>query len=187
LEYFVWDHRVLGQWAKHWKTGEPIPESLVEGLRQSKYMFSALDTQLQVLYARFDQEVHGMPPPASAAETSGGAGGGFLSGALARLSGGGGGAGAGARVDSTAILKELQNKHTSIPYADDTYWHSRFGHIVGYGAGYYSYLYARVFAAQVWKKCFADDPLNREVGVSVGRRGRRVGGAGRRGRRERNE
>ena len=35
---------------------------------------------------------------------------------------------------------------------------------MGYGAGYYSYLYARVFAADIWEKCFAKDPLDASAG-----------------------
>ena len=29
---------------------------------------------------------------------------------------------------------------------DDTHWQTRFGHLVGYGAGYYSYLVAQVMS-----------------------------------------
>ena len=141
MEYFVWDWRVLREFATHYATKEPVPRDLVEAHRASKYMFAGLDTQLQVLYARFDQQVFG-PPPAD-----------------------------GSPVDSTAILRELQNAHTAIPYVEDTYWHARFGHAVGYGAGYYSYLYARVFAAHIWERCFAEDPLNRQVRPNNNKRG----------------
>ena len=34
-------------------------------------------------------------------------------------------------------------------------------HFVNYGAGYYSYLYARMYAAQIWQLKFAKDPLSR--------------------------
>jgi intermediate peptidase len=65
---------------------------------------------------------------------------------------------------TTEILKDLQNKHTTIPFVDGTYWHARFGHLTGYGAGYYSYLFCRVFSANIWRKCFAMDPLSRQSG-----------------------
>ena len=35
------------------------------------------------------------------------------------------------------------------------------GHFINYGGGYYSYLFARMYAAQIWHKHFAQDPLNR--------------------------
>jgi intermediate peptidase len=50
LELFVDDHRVLRQFAKHYSTGEIIPARVVDGLRQSKRMFSAMDLQTQVGY-----------------------------------------------------------------------------------------------------------------------------------------
>ena len=41
-----------------------------------------------------------------------------------------------------------------------------FGHLSGYGAGYYSYLFCRVFSANIWHRCFEPDPLNRQSNVS---------------------
>lgn len=51
-----------------------------------------------------------------------------------------------------------------IPFAEGTFWHSKFGHVVTYGAGYYSYLLDQVFAADIWQTCFASDPFNRAEG-----------------------
>ena len=53
---------------------------------------------------------------------------------------------------------------TEVAYVPGTFWHARFGHLVTYGAGYYSYLYAKVFAAHIWARRFEADPLNREAG-----------------------
>lgn len=44
---------------------------------------------------------------------------------------------------------------------------ARFGHLVGYGGMYYSYLYATALAAALWRTHFAADPLSREAGASV--------------------
>lgn len=41
----------------------------------------------------------------------------------------------------------------------------RLGHLVNYGASYYSYVYAQFIAGAVWKQHFADDPLSREAGT----------------------
>jgi len=37
-------------------------------------------------------------------------------------------------------------------------------HITNYGGGYYSYLFARMYAAQIWERRLSKDPLNREQG-----------------------
>ncbi|XP_071483988.1 mitochondrial intermediate peptidase-like [Diadema antillarum] len=62
------------------------------------------------------------------------------------------------------ILADIQRQHSSIPYVQGSAWHLRFGHLVGYGAKYYSYLYSRAVASQVWHRCFAEDPLSRTTG-----------------------
>jgi Zn-dependent oligopeptidase len=41
--------------------------------------------------------------------------------------------------------------------------------MVRYGASYYSYLYSRLYAANIWNKCFSNDPLSKESGLKVKR------------------
>lgn len=52
-----------------------------------------------------------------------------------------------------------------------------FGHLSGYGAGYYSYLFCRVFSANIWHRCFEHDPLNRQLGERYRAEILRYGGA----------
>lgn len=61
MEYFASDYRVVSQFARHYQTGEPLPESLVSRLCESKRVCSAADTQLQIFYAALDQVYHGIP------------------------------------------------------------------------------------------------------------------------------
>ncbi|XP_055063834.2 mitochondrial intermediate peptidase [Misgurnus anguillicaudatus] len=61
MEYFASDYRVVRQFARHYQTGEPLPESLVSRLCESKKVCSAADTQLQIFYAALDQVYHGKP------------------------------------------------------------------------------------------------------------------------------
>ncbi|KAI0719962.1 mitochondrial intermediate peptidase [Cerioporus squamosus] len=66
--------------------------------------------------------------------------------------------------DSTSTLAALYQQRGLIPYVPGTSWQTQFGHLFGYGATYYSYLFDRAIASRVWRKLFARDPLNRVVG-----------------------
>ncbi|CAG8504801.1 9810_t:CDS:2 [Paraglomus brasilianum] len=67
--------------------------------------------------------------------------------------------------DTTAILAKLQDTIGPFPSAQGTAWQIQFGHLFGYGAGYYSYLFGRVLAGKIWKVLFQDNPLSREAGM----------------------
>jgi len=69
------------------------------------------------------------------------------------------------QVNTTSIqlLEDLHMKY-SIPYAKGTHWHTKFGHLITYGAGYYGYLYDQAFAADIWNQCFRENPLSRSSG-----------------------
>uniref|UniRef100_A0AAV1UUX5 Peptidase M3A/M3B catalytic domain-containing protein n=1 Tax=Peronospora matthiolae TaxID=2874970 RepID=A0AAV1UUX5_9STRA len=139
FEYFAWDYRVVREFAHHYRTGDPMPADMMQGLRASKTMFAAMDTQTQCLYSMLDLRLfEEQPLPCSPPTT-------------------------------TQMLHELQNSSTLVPHVDGTYWHTRFGHLIGYGAGYYSYLYARVFAADIWHTHFSSfqGPLNRDAGEKL--------------------
>lgn len=66
--------------------------------------------------------------------------------------------------DTTQVLQHVQNKYYGLPYVPSTAWQLRFGHLVGYGAKYYSYLVSRACAHSIWYKLFAKDPLCRSAG-----------------------
>ncbi|KAH9932403.1 mitochondrial intermediate peptidase [Amylocystis lapponica] len=78
--------------------------------------------------------------------------------------------------DSTAALAKLYETRGLIPYVPGTSWQTQFGHLFGYGATYYSYLFDRAIASRVWRKLFAHDPLNRETGEKYKREVLRCGG-----------
>uniref|UniRef100_A0AAR2KLB0 Mitochondrial intermediate peptidase n=1 Tax=Pygocentrus nattereri TaxID=42514 RepID=A0AAR2KLB0_PYGNA len=61
MEYFATDYRVINQFARHYQTGQPLPQSMVARLCESKKVCGAADTQLQIFYAVLDQIYHGKP------------------------------------------------------------------------------------------------------------------------------
>lgn len=48
MEYFASDPRVVTRFARHYQTGEPMPEKLALNLEASRVIFQASETQLQV-------------------------------------------------------------------------------------------------------------------------------------------
>jgi thimet oligopeptidase len=51
-----------------------------------------------------------------------------------------------ARLDQLDELKRLQSKYTPFAYVDGTRFHAGFGHLVGYSAMYYTYMWSLVIA-----------------------------------------
>ncbi|KAL5614470.1 hypothetical protein BROUX41_004575 [Berkeleyomyces rouxiae] len=124
MEHFAADSTVLGLFARHWQTDAPLPYEMVIDKIRLMKRFEGLDTEHQLILAMLDQVYH-----SSAASDPG--------------------------FDSTRIFHELENKYSVGP-ADppSTCWQGFFGHLFGYGATYYSYLFDRVLAERVWRKVF---------------------------------
>ncbi|OCH94672.1 mitochondrial intermediate peptidase [Obba rivulosa] len=78
--------------------------------------------------------------------------------------------------DSTAELAQLYEHRGLIPYIPGTSWQTQFGHLFGYGATYYSYLFDRAIASRVWRKLFSHNPLERETGEKYKQEVLRYGG-----------
>ena len=71
---------------------------------------------------------------------------------------------AGGKSDPLEITRDYTAKYYSLPFVENTHWHLRFSHLVGYGAKYYSYLVSKAFAAKIWSECFEKDPLSSSAG-----------------------
>ncbi|KAL3789423.1 hypothetical protein HJC23_001971 [Cyclotella cryptica] len=109
--------------ARHYITGLPMSHRRARHLALSHVDFRGVEVQTQIVHSRFDQALFGETPCSPS-----------LGGCT-----------------STEIFGRL-HQEAGVPYAMGTHWHSRFGHLVTYGAGYYGYLYAQTFAADIWAK-----------------------------------
>ncbi|KAI5997904.1 mitochondrial intermediate peptidase [Pisolithus albus] len=78
--------------------------------------------------------------------------------------------------DSTAVLVRLSNTRGLIPHTPGTSFQTQFGHLFGYGAMYYSYLFDRTIASYVWRHMFLSSPVERELGERYKREILRHGG-----------
>ncbi|XP_049363553.1 mitochondrial intermediate peptidase, mitochondrial [Solanum verrucosum] len=80
-------------------------------------------------------------------------------------------------IDTMAIVADLKRQHTSWTHVDGTHWHTRFSHLTNYGAGYYSYLYAKCFATSIWQRMCQEDPLSLDTGSALRTKFLQHGGA----------
>ncbi|GAA5985087.1 hypothetical protein JCM5350_000837 [Sporobolomyces pararoseus] len=147
MEHFISSPSVLSLFAKHHRTGHTLPPSIFEQLLSERSRFSALETSSQIMMAALDQAYHS----STVAST-------------------------GVPFDSTRLLAQIQSRYHVIPHADGTSWQTQFGHLFGYGATYYSYLFDRAIAARVFSTKFANEPLSRERGEELKKKVLRYGG-----------
>nr|CAG4711372.1 unnamed protein product [Naegleria fowleri] len=140
MEHFAWDYRVLQTFARHYKTDEPLPLSQFEYLKKRKQMFTGLDVEEQIMFGLMDITFHsGWPIIDPVTRT---------------------------KKSTSQVFAELKQKYASIPCCEGTSYPGQFIHFSNYGAGYYSYLYSKVFADHMWYKFYhpLENPLNREAG-----------------------
>lgn len=125
MEHFCADPDVLGLFARHHETHEPLDyQMVVDRLRQAR-RFEGTDNENQILLAMLDQEYHSRraaSPSFSSTDTY------------------------------CALQLEHGNTPADPPTCR---WQGFFGHLFGYGSTYYSYLFDRVLAERVWSEVFA--------------------------------
>jgi oligopeptidase A len=122
MENFVWRSEVLPLISAHVDTGEPLPVDMLQRLLGTRTFNAALDTLRQIELASFDFELHANFDPA-----------------------------AGAKVAET--LAAVRRRVAVVPAAAFNRMAASFAHIFagGYAAGYYSYKWAEVLAADAFE------------------------------------
>jgi thimet oligopeptidase len=65
--------------------------------------------------------------------------------------------------DITATLRDLQGSYDVFSYVPDTHFHASFGHLEGYGSGYYTYMWSLVIAKDLFSAFDRDDMFATEV------------------------
>ena len=122
MENFVWRREVLPLISAHVTTGEPLPVDMLQRLLGTRTFNAALDTLRQIELASFDFELHANFNPAE-----------------------------GAKVAET--LAAVKRRVAVVPAAPFNRMPSSFAHIFagGYAAGYYSYKWAEVLAADAFE------------------------------------
>ncbi len=122
MENFVWRAEVLPLISAHVSTGEPLPVDMLQRLVGTRTFNAALDTLRQVELACFDFELHANFDPKSGANVA-------------------------------ATLADVRSRVSVVPAAPFNRMPASFAHIFagGYAAGYYSYKWAEVLAADAFE------------------------------------
>ncbi len=76
-----------------------------------------------------------------------------------------------AEVDITRTMVELQKKYTPFPYVEGTHFLACFGHLIGYSAMYYTYLWSLVIAKDLLGEFQRHGLLDDETASRVPRHG----------------
>lgn len=132
MEHFATAPSVLALYARHWRTDEPLSEGMIRSMERDRTahgsIYGAVENEAQILMALVDQAYHSRPAD-------------------------------GGRIDSTALYQQVSQQHSSLPEPADattppTSWQGFFGHLYGYGATYYSYIFDRAIANKLWVDVF---------------------------------
>lgn len=121
MENFAWTYDVLRESSAHYQSGDPLPAALFDKLNKSRYCGAALAMLRQLEFAVYDFRIHAGYSPEQGPRT-------------------------------LELLDEVRRDIAVVSHADFNRFPMSFSHIFsgGYAAGYYSYKWAEVLAADAF-------------------------------------
>jgi thimet oligopeptidase len=125
LEEWLYDPAILRMVSKHYQTGEPLPDDIIEKIIGLKKLSTGLWTQRQIFFAIYSLRIFGANAP-----------------------------------DPADLMEQIFGtyfKHHA--YDARSHFYDSFGHLTGYGAKYYGYLWSKVFALDVFNEIKNEDGL----------------------------
>ncbi|ORM51504.1 oligopeptidase A [Pantoea conspicua] len=137
MENWCWEPDALAFISGHYETGEPLPKELLDKMLAAKNYQAALFILRQLEFGLFDFRLHTEFDPTK-----------------------------GAQILET--LREVKSRVAVVPGPEWGRFPHAFSHIFagGYAAGYYSYLWADVLAADAYSRFEEEGIFNRETGQS---------------------
>ena len=135
-ENFAWTREGLALVSGHYRTGEPLPDTLYPKMLAARNFHTGLYMLRQLEFCLFDFRLH---------------------------------AGAAANIDTAfagRTLAEVRHEASVVPLPEWNRFAHSFSHIFsgGYAAGYYSYLWAEVLAADAYAAFEETGIFNRDTG-----------------------
>jgi len=148
MENFGWQRKALDLFARHYQTGEALPDDLFARMQAARYFHAGLFLVRQLEFALFDFRIHREFDPARGARV------------LEILDE--------VRKEVAVLLPPAWQR---FPHA---FTHIFAG---GYAAGYYSYLWAEVLSADAFDRFEQEGIFNRDVGAAYRKSILAVGGS----------
>ena len=124
MENFATDPAVLSLYARHWETDAPLTDSLAKSLQVTEDGSDRPHDTEWQLQLAFLDQALHSNSPLQH------------------------------DFNSDNILHSIYDSYGSVPEPRSTRWQGFFGHLVGYGGLYYSYLFDRAIAGRVWEVVF---------------------------------
>lgn len=134
MEHFARDTRVLSSISSHYKTGESIDVEILKNHQVENQFLQNCEIFSQIKMSLLDQELHNLSTYDENSD-----------------------------IDVVQIYHRLEVQ-LAVMADDKSNWCGKFGHLFGYGASYYSYLFDRAIASKIWGHLFENDPFNRRNG-----------------------
>ena len=147
LENFAWHYEVLERTSGHHETGEPLPRDLFDKLDRSRTFGAGLAMLRQLEFALFDFRLHTEYAPGA--------------------------------TELLALLREVRDEVAVIAHPDYNRFPHSFSHIFGggYSAGYYSYKWAEVLAADAFDAFIEEGVFNPNTALRFRREILEIGGS----------
>ena len=117
LEEWMRSPEVLASFAKHVKTGQPIPADLVRQMNRANSFGKGLDVRRQMVYAGTSLGCYDRDP---------------------------------STITTDDLMSGLVKKYQPFPVVDGTHFQCSFGHLNGYSAVYYTYMWSLVIAKDMF-------------------------------------
>ena len=138
MEHWCWRPEVLARFARHHRTGEAIPDQLVNQLVAARDLNVGVDKLRQIQFGVLDMGLHGPRREDEVAEDG--------------------------ERDLDAILQRAEAV-SGFPHQPGTFFPASFGHLLsGYDAGYYGYLWSEVFGDDMFSRFAAEGVTSPAVG-----------------------
>lgn len=139
--------KVLANYAKHYETGKPIPDELLQKLLKSGSFNQGFDTLEYMAAALVDMEWHSLNPDAPLQDV--------------------------ATFEANVLKKHGLNITAVPPRYKSTYFAHAFPG--GYSASYYAYMWSEILAADAFAYVQTQGGLNRDIGMKYRKTIREVG------------